>query len=275
MSDQFPPQVPITERYVYLTDCSFPPRVLDSGLLLGDREVHLWLADLQISATDRDRLFKHLSDDEVQRAKRYRFEKDQNAFIASRGILRMLLGAYAGMHPAEIQFSYRDRGKPELANSKSISDLQFNLSHANGMALYAIAHHLTVGVDLEFHRPTADLEQLSKRFFSAQEYAIICALPPEQRQPCFFRLWTCKEAYIKATGDGLMGLSTATLAFDIGQSFKILGLEASTRLKHSWSLVQFQPLTRYTAAMAVASQDYHLRLQKLRFASAELNRPES
>lgn len=171
---------------------------------LDAHSIHLWLIDLNVADETRQQFWQTLAPDERQRAKRFAFERDRHHFIAGRGILRQLLSEYLHLPPAKLQFVYTPRGKPSLLNSSL--PLCFNLSHSQGLALIALALGREVGVDLEGDRPVEAL-RLARRFFSPQEYAALAHLPPDQQQTIFFKLWTCKEAYLKATGTGLVDLT--------------------------------------------------------------------
>ncbi|MBF2029516.1 MAG: 4'-phosphopantetheinyl transferase superfamily protein [Oscillatoriales cyanobacterium C42_A2020_001] len=216
--------------------------------------VHLWAANLRVAATSVEGFFHTLAEVERQRASRFRFEQDRNDFVVARGILRSLLGTYLDLEPAQVQFTYGDRGKPELANHQS--GTQFNVSHSNGMALYAIGRDRMVGVDLEYRRPLSDLPSLAKRFFSNQEYAVLTSLDAVHQSEAFFQLWTCKEAYLKATGQGLTRLDQAELNLDPSSPFKILGLQAG--VSPSWSLIQLQPFPGFIAALSVQGCGFQL-----------------
>src|SRR5262249_20133919 len=141
-----------------------------------------------------------LAPDEKERAARFHFEHLRSAFIAARGVLRCLLGGYLNRHPGRVQFRYGARGKPALEPDAGI---EFNLAHSGGLAVLAFASGCPIGVDLEQIRPIPELREIAARFFCAEEAAEIASLPSGERQRSFFRCWTRKEAYIKATGDGL------------------------------------------------------------------------
>lgn len=88
-------------------------------------------------------------------------------------------------------------GKPIF---KDRPDWHFSLSHTGEWALCGLDSQ-PVGVDAEeVHQ---DGQRISRRFFAPEETAYLSALPPEQRQIAFARLWTRKESYIKYTGEGL------------------------------------------------------------------------
>jgi 4'-phosphopantetheinyl transferase len=143
---------------------------------------------------------KVLSEDERERAARFIFEKDRQFFAACRATLRVLLQGYLDVAAADIVFSYSKRGKPKVTFE---TDVEFNVSHSGGVAVFAFARGVDIGVDVEKVKPIAELENIARRHFCAQECAQLIAQPEHERADAFFRCWTRKEAYIKATSDGL------------------------------------------------------------------------
>jgi 4'-phosphopantetheinyl transferase len=218
------------------------------NLTLSTDEVHIFLAHLDVTTAQLPQLAQTLSSDEQARAERFYFEQHRHRYIAGRGILRTILGRYLGIEPEKVQFAYSSRGKPMLVWSQ----FSFNLSHSENLALYAVTRDRLVGVDIEYMRPMSDLEQLAKRFFLPTESAVLRSLPPQQQTKTFFRYWTCKEAYLKATGDGLSQLEQIEVS---------LTPEAPARLQTSvdWSLTEIVPADNYLAAVAVAGTGCHLQ----------------
>lgn len=119
-------------------------------------------------------------------------------FIASRGVLRFLLGGYLQTIPQEVPLSQGLHGKPFVP----ASNLSFNLSHSGDYILYICARQCAVGVDIEQMRPGLVFHKLMRSHFSEQERLSITSLPQDQQEQAFFRLWTRKEAYLKALGTG-------------------------------------------------------------------------
>jgi 4'-phosphopantetheinyl transferase len=144
-----------------------------------------------------------LSADEIARANRFHFEKDRLHFIHCRASLRSLLARYLTIPPNEIQFEYTANGKPELAAKQNPSELRFNVSHSADIALIAISSKHNLGVDIEKIRSDVDTTALAERFFSVRERAGLRALPSDLRVAGFYACWTRKEAFLKATGEGL------------------------------------------------------------------------
>ena len=96
----------------------------------------------------------------------------------------------------------RTGGKPVLDRGGDCERLHFNLSHSGSVALCAIADR-EVGVDIEQVKHHGDIERVARHFFSRTEAETVCSLSGIDRTRCFFRTWVRKEAYIKATGEGL------------------------------------------------------------------------
>jgi len=208
---------------------------------LAAREVHLWRASLELAPARLRELEGLLSADERARAGRFRYERDRRHFVAARGALRSILSRYLGIAPSQIQFGYADRGKPMLGGPSGARRLEFNLSHSEGMALYAVASGRRVGVDLEYAERRLDFESIASRYFSPREIALLARLPVAQRAAAFFAFWTRREALLKARGEGLGG--SARPAESEGE----------------WTVRNLIPETGYIAAVAVEGGNCRFR----------------
>ena len=221
-------------------------------LMLSPRQVHIWSAELDQFTADRSALYSLLSPDEQARAARFHFEQDRHRFIAGRGLLRTLLSRYLAIPPPQIQFNYGPQGKPELKGlPPAAPQVTFNLSHSQGFALYAVTCDRPIGIDVEQIRPTEVL-QLAQRFFARREYDAIAALEPPQQQRAFFQYWTCKEAYLKAIGAGLGGLSDVEIAWGGDRSVTLVSPPVPAPGGLHWVLEQLHPDPNFAAALAVA-----------------------
>jgi 4'-phosphopantetheinyl transferase len=230
-----------------------------ADLALSSDDVHVWRASLDQPAWRLERLAQMLSADERAKAERFYFERDRKRFIVSQGLLRTILSRYLTIEPNQLQFCYGRRGKPALAQMFGGGTLRFNMSHSHGLALYAIARDRKIGVDLERIRPILDAEQIAERFFSAQENAIFCVLPPSQKLKAFFNCWTRKEAYLKATGDGLARpLDQFNVSLAPGESARLLHVEGDPQEAARWSLQALTPAPGYVAALAVEGHGWRL-----------------
>lgn len=170
---------------------------------LRDEAVHVWSAELDAPQWPVAALEQTLSADELRRAARYHFAVDRRRFVVRRALLRLLLSRYTRTEPTDLEFRYGPAGKPELAQSPGDAALRFSLSHTHGLALFAIAWGRRIGVDVEALRPLPDFEAVARICLTAREHARLRALPAGRQCEAFFLAWTRKEAFVKATGEGL------------------------------------------------------------------------
>jgi 4'-phosphopantetheinyl transferase len=214
-------------------------------------EVHVWAAHLD--ALSEAASLSGLSDEERERAGRFHFARDRSRFVVARGLLRRLLGRYLGCDPAGLRFSYGPRGKPFLPDHPS--GLRFNVSHSGGLALLAFARDRELGVDLERERTVPEAEEIARRYFSLREGAELRELPEPERTHAFFRCWTRKEAFIKATGDGL---SQPLEAFDVtlgpGERPRLVRVEGKPAESRRWWLEDVEPAPGFAGALAVGGR---------------------
>ncbi|MCP4421506.1 MAG: 4'-phosphopantetheinyl transferase superfamily protein, partial [Chloroflexi bacterium] len=185
---------------------------------------------------------------------------DRNHYIVARGLLRQPLGNYSQMLPTHIELVYGEHGKPELATAQARSGVQFNVSHAQGVALLAFARERAVGVDIEQIRPLEDGTQIAERFFSASEVAVFTAVADSQKPQAFFNCWTRKEAFIKVIGEGL---SCPLDSFDVtlkpGEPTKLLQVKGSEVDAAHWRLENLEAAVGYAGAVIAEGQKWQLR----------------
>jgi 4'-phosphopantetheinyl transferase len=166
---------------------------------LRPRGVHVWIRSL---AADPARYAAVLVPGERARAARLRFARDARRFIVARGQLRTILGAYAGCQPRAVRLVYGDAGKPSPAPGCGPSGLRFNVSHSGDVLVIAVAR-MEVGVDVEAIDAELDWRELAGLVLAPAEAAELEARPPADRTGDCLQVWTRKEAYVKALGDGL------------------------------------------------------------------------
>jgi 4'-phosphopantetheinyl transferase len=155
-----------------------------------------------------------LSQEEQLRWQRLLQPADRRRFLLSRLLLRGVLSQLAGVEAAELQFERSASGKPWLAAPQREPTLEFNLSHTPGLLALAVSQASAIGVDVESEERAVAALALAERYFTAAEAAELRALGGAARRTQFFRLWTLKEAYLKACGNGLsQGLDACEFAF--------------------------------------------------------------
>jgi 4'-phosphopantetheinyl transferase len=227
------------------------------SLKLGDRDVHLWLVNLDLPLEKVNQLKDVLSSDEKVRAERFYFEKHRNRFIVARSTLRIILAQYLEREANKIEFSYGDRGKPFLKEKAPNKKLQFNISHSENLALYGLTYDRAIGVDIEHLRPIDDVQKIARRFYSAQESAIVDSLTDSKKILAFFRGWTAKEAYLKATGDGISeALDRVEVSLAPDETLSLLRLHGDIQAAARWRLHSFTPADQYVATIAIEGSDW-------------------
>lgn len=218
-------------------------------LELPDNQVHFWYTRLAEQDPRVSRLRGLLSSDEIERARRFHQERDRSSFIISHGVLRQLLSRYLDGKPEDIDFEAGPYGKPSLSPSCGDHSLQFNMSHTEGMAVFAVTRNRRIGVDVErVDREIKDRDEIAAGFFSAQEAAVFRSLPEEDRMEGFFNCWTRKESFIKAKGEGLScPLDSFAVTLRPGEEAKLLAVQDGR--SEDWSMASLEPLDDYRAAI--------------------------
>ncbi|WP_374594766.1 4'-phosphopantetheinyl transferase superfamily protein [Aquabacterium sp.] len=169
--------------------------------------IHLWLVELDAPDVAAD---VRLSAPELERAGRFAFERDRRRYLSAHRALRGVLTQVAGMR-GEALFEFGPHGKPSVPE---LAGWRFNLSHSAHLGLIGLARasctHGDIGVDIEVRHPVAEIHDLARHHFSADEQAALAALPDaDQALSAFLQGWTHKESCLKALGTGLTLPSSA------------------------------------------------------------------
>jgi 4'-phosphopantetheinyl transferase len=168
--------------------------------------VHVWRADLDERSESAAALARLLTRAERERAEHILGERERERWTRSRGLLRELLGRYAGADPRTLRFRAGAHGKPALRRGPGAP--AFNVSHSGATMLLAFSRAGPVGVDVEAaDRRRAgrsrDPAALAARAFGAEAAERLQALAPAARERELLRLWTRHEAQLKRRGSGI------------------------------------------------------------------------
>ncbi len=224
--------------------------------------VHVWQAPLDDSPDRASRFQLYLSDDERERANRYRSPQPQFQFVITRSILRILLSRYLRIPSTHIHFEVQSQGKLILARP-SPSPVQFNVSHTRGMALIALTLQHAVGIDVERIDRAIQDRDIAERYFSAREAEHLASMPAPERPYHFFSYWTCKEAYLKMLGRGMAeGLAHCEITYDPELSAaRIINLDQPNR-GEDCSLYRMTVGPEHIGAVAIASSSMQVSYWK-------------
>lgn len=164
--------------------------------------IEVWVADL---SRVPDRLGQLLSDAERKRASRLRDTSASRRWVASRAVLRDLLGRVVGTDPASLRFDLGAHGKPYLQCLQSGAPM-FNMSHSGGLAVYALSRGPEVGVDIEMldrgQRQGKELA-IAQRMLGVEVAERLRCLPEDRLGEEFLKAWVAHEALVKCLGHGL------------------------------------------------------------------------
>jgi 4'-phosphopantetheinyl transferase len=201
--------------------------------LLADDDIHVWLLVL---------------DDAL---------KPREVTAAAHSLLGKLLMRYAELERAP-EIARSERGKPY---APALAGIDFNLSHARDHVLIAIARGQPLGVDLERIDRRIRIEDLARRYFSSTEAEALEALPSELRLPAFLRLWTSKEAVLKALGAGIsFGLEKVSFELDAGGlPVELLDIAHEAGPRENWQIASLEPAPGFLGALAWRGTSRHIR----------------
>jgi 4'-phosphopantetheinyl transferase len=163
--------------------------------------------------------------------------------------LRRLLAPHVDCAPNELALQRGEHGKPHLQASAAI---EFNLSHSHGAALVGLSRSQALGVDIETRHRSRPVLELARRYFAAGEADALAAIDPAHQQAAFLRLWSCKEAVVKALGRGI-GFGLARLAFALdraGGPARLDVIDASAGSVAEWQIVGLAPTLEHFGAVA-------------------------
>lgn len=243
-------------------------------LSIADDAVDVWLAfDEQFDAPEvQARCAALLTPRDVERQQRLYHEAGRRQFALTRALQRQVLSEYAvDVSPAQWEFRSSTEGRPALAPPFDRTGLHFNLAHTDGVVAMAVCRHERVGVDVERlgRAPLA----VAERYFSAPEVAQLRALPLEAQPRRFVRLWTLKEAYLKAMGTGLAGgLGRMTFAFETAGDFRFERADDADAAR--WQFSQFEIGAQHVLALAVLPRgDARLAVTLREFRAEGSGRP--
>jgi 4'-phosphopantetheinyl transferase len=205
-----------------------------------------WLALADVPENAWNQWLAVLNEDECARAGRFFTAADRQQFIAAHGLLRASLSHFNPGAPQGWRFLTASHGKPKLHPIHGLQEIDFNISHTKGAVACAIARGYAIGVDIENVEFTGDPLDIAEVFFAPAEFALLL----------FLCLWTLKEAYVKASGQGFslaphrfaFSLSPITISFansslDDPQCWQFDSIACSTRHRLSIAINTPQLIT--------------------------------
>ena len=215
-------------------------------------EIHVWQSfERPVDEAALEARRGLLEPAELERVGKAYSPEVRRRFLGARVMQRMVLGRYApGVDPASLRFVNGEHGKPALAPPFDSLGLHFNVTHTDGLIAVAVSRLRDVGVDAENLNARTTALKLAHRYFTPEEARNLESLPSAQQPARFFALWTLKEAWMKATGKGLVaGLGNA--AFSLDENHKVFGLSFAAGDAADWCFWQYAPTNEHVLALAL------------------------
>jgi 4'-phosphopantetheinyl transferase len=183
-------------------------RVSLRGAPLGARvaDVDIWFVRRVDDAETLDRLRSCLAPDERAALAGRRFDSDRRLHVTAHGAKRTALGLVLSAHPRDLRFRVDLGGKPRLCDrGDGVPGAEFSLSHAADLVLLAVSRTrgVAVGADVERVDAAVPVEDLERLALTPEERAAAAVLPRTDLRRRLLRVWTRKEAALKAVGCGL------------------------------------------------------------------------
>ncbi len=192
-----------------------------------------------------------LTESECRRADRFRVATARNQHVVGRGMARRLLTRGSAVDPRSVVFEPAPHGKPYVVAPGEVAR-PFNVSHTDGLVLFAGGRCGEIGVDVERLSRRTDVMLAERYFATAEVEYVFDHRDPDRQRLAFLRVWTLKEALIKAIGTGLT-LPLADFAFyDIdAERPRVRMLKPSLGDGDAWRFIAFAPADGYVAALAL------------------------
>lgn len=202
------------------------------------------------------RLEALVSEDELERAWRFRFARDRMTYVAAHALGRLMLSQATGLPTDHWRFTVEAHGKPEVISPDGGPRLRLNLSHTHGMVAAALTETADIGIDVEHFDRSSDIGLVARRVFAEDECAVIFAGAESGHLPRFLRFWTLKEAYVKAIGKGL-AQPLKRISFDLGDRSlpPRMRLDGATDPAPEWQFRQVLPGPGHVLALARETVD--------------------
>lgn len=216
----------------------------------------MWQANLNTLYVYAKGIAKTLPPEELERANKLRFTRDREQFILRRYHLRLILSKYCDCQPYEIMFSYNYCKKPFIFISE-FKEIKFNLSYSKELMLVGLSNHDDIGIDIEKIIEIRNLENVAIENFSLQELKLYNS--KLDKTDTFFKIWTRKEAFVKAKGKGLyLPLKSFCVQINSSGSYEHLIIFNHPSESKLWRTVGLNTSDGYIASLAIKSDKFKI-----------------
>lgn len=219
-------------------------------------QVHVWQANMNTPSIHPKEISKALSPDELERANKLKFPKDREHFILRRYQLCLILSKYCGCQPHELMFRYNSYKKPFIYMPE-FKGVKFNMSFSGDLMLVGLSKQNDLGIDIEKVHEMHDLENIAVENFSLQELKYLNGTLDKTNT--FFKIWTRKESFIKATGKGMYHpLKSFCVDINSSGSYEHLVIFNHPMESKLWRTAELNTSDGYIASMAIKSDKFQI-----------------
>ncbi len=171
--------------------------------------IEIWHGNINVADAAYRSYWRVLDSDEQARAGKFKNDSLRRRYVEVHGRLRKLLALIVNEPPEKINIKTAEHGKPYLVDTP---ELVFNLSHSADLMVIAVGRNCQLGVDIEICKAKSSFTGLVDKCFAKEEIAYWSKFPEAQQVIEFYRFWTRKEAFVKATGRGIaLGLKQCVI----------------------------------------------------------------
>lgn len=232
-------------------------------IVFSKNNTNIVIVNLKNIKSYSSKLIMYLSPKERFQANKLIFKHLRNNYIVSHGILRILLGKYLCCSPSQVEYLYNDYQKPLCKNDQSI---YFNISHSHEYACYAFCLNRPIGIDIEFIDNKISMSNLLPIIATQQEFFIFDKLEEYDKIYSFYKIWTTKEAFLKALGFGLsFPLSNIETTILPKAKFEVIRCHNMSKkeIYEEWTFSSINFLSGYLGTIAVKKKNAHINIISL------------
>ena len=222
-------------------------------------DVHVWVINNDINVQN-DCMEAAISLEEIKKSRTFVFEKDKVNFIRTRFFIRLAISHYLNIDIREVSFIYNGYSTLQINPYISNISLNFSISHSNEVIVFVFKQNQEIGVDIEYVEE-GRIDDLIEddSLFTTEEIKLLKSEQYHLRNRLFYKLWTCKESCIKASGIGSnTPLVQAEVSIDLNSaSCKFLNRKIDDMpVLYKYHLVDIRYLPcEYVGTIALKSQN--------------------
>ena len=223
-------------------------------MFLGAGDVAVWFQRVGEEAAARAPAYLELLSRSERESHDRRRPSTRLEFLTAHALLRRALSRHVAVEPSAWRFEVDEHGRPHLVDPPRDVQIDFNLSHTEGLVACAVTGSGQVGIDVECLDEQRDVARIAPRILAPTEQRWLEGLEAADRGLGMLDCWTLKEAHLKALGTGLRS-PIKDLAFDVGpgKSTRILTGPMGSHTPADWHYLRSAPTPCHRLAAAIGS----------------------